>query len=57
MSEQEYALAGVTATGKNGWVRFDWQKDIQAIQAKYENTLVVLRNGRAYLLAGRNYGV
>ena len=42
---------------KGGWVRFDWDKDVQAVCPMYENTLVTLNNGISYLLKGRDYGV
>lgn len=51
MSMLKYELAN------GGWVRFDWEKDVQSVQPKYENTVVVLNNGVAYLLKGRSYGV
>lgn len=40
-----------------GWAIFDWEKDVQAVQPMYENTLVTLNNGTRYLLKGRNYKV
>lgn len=55
MAERQYPLAGVSEA--NGWVKFDWEKDVIAIQAKYGNTLVTLRNGQSYLLWGRDYGI
>jgi len=51
MSMSRYELAN------GGWVRFDWEKDVQSVQPRYENTLVILTNGVAYLLKGRNYKV
>lgn len=51
MGKTRYKLAN------GGWVLIDWEKDIQSVQPKYENTVVVLNNGVAYLLEGRNYGV
>ena len=42
---------------RGGWVKFDWEKDVQAVRPKYEDTLVTLRNGASYLLRGRIYGV
>ena len=47
----EYILA------RGGWVRFDWDKDIQAVRPLFENTLVTLVSGVSYLLSGRVYGV
>ena len=47
----EYKLA------RGGWVKFDWEKDIQAVRPLYENTMVTLMNGVSYLLEGRRYGV
>ncbi len=41
----------------NGWVKFDWTKDVQACYPHYEDTVVVLNNGVRYLLEGRDYGV
>ncbi len=46
-----------TLKNGNGWVKFDWSKDVQSVQPNYENTYVVLRNGQSYLLQGRGYGV
>ena len=40
-----------------GWVEFDWDKDVEAARPRYQDTLVVLKNGRSYLLRGRTYGV
>ncbi len=49
--EQTYELAG------GGWVKIDWEKDVQSVQPHYESTLIVLTNGVKYLLRGRRYGV
>ncbi len=51
MSVQSYELA------RGGWVKFDWEKDVQAVMPNYEDTLVVLNNGVTYKLKGRSYGV
>jgi hypothetical protein len=42
---------------RGGWVKFDMESEVQSIQPKYEDTIVVLNNGVSYLLRGRNYGV
>ncbi len=42
---------------RGGWVRFDWDNDVQAVRPKWEDTLVTLNNGMSYLLRGRGYGV
>jgi hypothetical protein len=42
---------------KGGWVKFDWEQDVQSVQPHYEDTIVVLKNGIKYLLRGRSYGV
>lgn len=57
MAEQKYDLATIGTPGKGGWVQFDWDKDLQSVRPHYEDTIVILRNGRSYLLAGRRYGV
>ncbi len=49
--ERAYQLADY------GWVRFDWEKDVQSVQPLYNNTIVILRNGVRYVLQGRGYGV
>jgi len=51
MVMRQYSLA------KGGWVKFDWEKDVQSLQPHYEDTIVVLNNGVTYLLKGRGYGV
>jgi len=43
------------ATG--GWIRFDPDKDVESLQPRGDNTFIVLKNGNAYLLEGRTYGV
>ena len=43
-------------TANGGWVELK-QSDVQSVQPRYENTLVVLTNGVRYLLQGRDYGV
>lgn len=40
-----------------GYVKFNWQTDIQSVRPWYENTIVTLVNGKEYALSGRNYGV
>lgn len=48
--ENGYTLA------RGGWVRFK-ADEIQSVTPKYENTIIVLRNGMIYLLKGRGFGV
>jgi hypothetical protein len=48
---RQYTLA------RGGWAKFDWEEDVQSVQPLYENTIVVLKNGITYVLAGRSYGV
>ena len=40
-----------------GWVKFDWEKDVIAVKAHYEDTAVCLKNGCWFILKGRKYGV
>jgi len=54
--ESTYQLAN-NVGDRGGWVKFDWDKDVQAVKPHYENTIVVLKNGTHYLLFGRGYGV
>ena len=48
---REYELS------RGGWVKFDWDRDVQAVRPKWEDTLVTLYSGMSYLLRGRSYGV
>jgi len=49
--KETYELVG------GGWVKFDWDKEVQAVLPYCENTRVVLTNGKVYVLRGRRYGV
>ena len=56
MNEQMYTLSSGFGHA-NGWVWFDWVKDVQAARAAYEDTIVTLRDGKVFRLLGRRYGV
>ncbi len=56
MTERQYSLASMVPY-HGGWVRFDWEKDVQSARPSGADTVVTLRNGKSYLLLGRGYGV
>jgi len=40
-----------------GYVRFNWEKDVQSVRPWYENTVITLTNGKEYALKGRCWRV